>query len=138
MVTTSAHSLLSNEPLHEKTNNLGFRPGLAQIDLYSHRREGYGYKYSCAPNECPQRQNLHTLYCISMFTRKIILPLLVSQFSLFWCLINKAFIQVYTCVLRLQLFKENLRIHTCLQVVGNVTIDVNGKMNFSRAKFSTV
>ena len=28
-----------HEPLHEKTNNLGFRPGLTQTDLYSHRRK---------------------------------------------------------------------------------------------------
>ena len=27
-----------SEPLHEKTNNLGFRPGLTQTGLYSHRR----------------------------------------------------------------------------------------------------
>ena len=25
------------EPVHEKTNNLGFRPGLTQTRLYSHR-----------------------------------------------------------------------------------------------------
>ena len=25
------------EPVHEKTNNLGFRPGLTQTGLYSHR-----------------------------------------------------------------------------------------------------
>ena len=27
-----------NEPVHEKNNNLGFRPGLTQTRLYSHRR----------------------------------------------------------------------------------------------------
>ena len=27
----------SNEPVHEKTNNLGFRPGPTQTRLYSHR-----------------------------------------------------------------------------------------------------
>ena len=27
------------EPVHEKTNNLGFRPGLTQTGLYSHRKE---------------------------------------------------------------------------------------------------
>ena len=27
-----------NEPVHEKTNNLGFRPGPTQTSLYSHRR----------------------------------------------------------------------------------------------------
>ena len=27
-----------NEPVHEKTNNLGFRPGPTQTRLYSHRR----------------------------------------------------------------------------------------------------
>ena len=27
------------EPVHEKTNNLGFRPGLTQTRLYSHRRQ---------------------------------------------------------------------------------------------------
>ena len=27
-----------NEPVREKTNNLGFRPGLTQTGLYSHRR----------------------------------------------------------------------------------------------------
>ena len=26
------------EPVHEKTNNLGFRPGPTQTSLYSHRR----------------------------------------------------------------------------------------------------
>ena len=26
-----------NEPVHEKTNNLGFRPGPTQTGLYSHR-----------------------------------------------------------------------------------------------------
>ena len=26
------------EPVHEKTNNLGFRPGPIQTRLYSHRR----------------------------------------------------------------------------------------------------
>ena len=26
-----------NEPVREKTNNLGFRPGLTQTGLYSHR-----------------------------------------------------------------------------------------------------
>ena len=26
-----------NKPVHEKTNNLDFRPGLTQIGLYSHR-----------------------------------------------------------------------------------------------------
>ena len=25
------------EPVHEKTNNLGFRPGLTQTGLYNHR-----------------------------------------------------------------------------------------------------
>ena len=29
--------LLLNEPMREKTNNLGFRPGPTQTDLYSHR-----------------------------------------------------------------------------------------------------
>ena len=27
-----------HEPVHEKTNNWGFRPGLTQIRLYSYRR----------------------------------------------------------------------------------------------------
>ena len=27
-----------SEPVHEKTNNLGFRPGPTQTGLYSHRR----------------------------------------------------------------------------------------------------
>ena len=27
-----------NEPVREKTNNLGFRPGLTQTGLYSHKR----------------------------------------------------------------------------------------------------
>ena len=27
------------KPVHEKTNNLGFRPGLTQTGLYSHRKE---------------------------------------------------------------------------------------------------
>ena len=44
------------------------------------------------------------------------------------------FIQFYTCVSRLQLFKENVRLF--LQFFGNVTIDVNGKRFFS--KFPTV
>ena len=37
-----------HEPVREKTNNLGFRPGLTQIGLYSHRRwleaENFGFK----------------------------------------------------------------------------------------------
>ena len=28
----------SSEPVHDKTNNLGFRPGPTQTSLYSHRR----------------------------------------------------------------------------------------------------
>ena len=28
---------LENEPVHEKTNSLGFRPGPTQTGLYSHR-----------------------------------------------------------------------------------------------------
>ena len=31
------YSYSINEPVHEKTNNLGFRPGLTQTGLYSHR-----------------------------------------------------------------------------------------------------
>ena len=31
-------TILKLEPVHEKTNNLGFRPGLTQTGLYSHRR----------------------------------------------------------------------------------------------------
>ena len=31
------HPIHTNEPLHEKTNNLGFRPGLTQTGLFSHR-----------------------------------------------------------------------------------------------------
>ena len=30
--------ILIIEPVREKTNNLGFRPGLTQTGLYSHRR----------------------------------------------------------------------------------------------------
>ena len=35
-----AHSLIISvfEPVHEKTNNLGFQPGPTQTSLYSHRR----------------------------------------------------------------------------------------------------
>ena len=34
-----------NEPSHEKTNNLGFRQGPTQTDLYSHRNmKNFGYK----------------------------------------------------------------------------------------------
>ena len=29
---------IAYEPVREKTNNLGFRPGLTQTGLYSHRR----------------------------------------------------------------------------------------------------
>ena len=29
---------VKNEPVHDKTNNLGFRPGPAQTGLYSHRK----------------------------------------------------------------------------------------------------
>ena len=29
---------MTNEPVHEKNNNLGFRPGRTQTGLYSHRR----------------------------------------------------------------------------------------------------
>ena len=38
---TSADSIKSgktDEPVHEKTNNLGFRPDLTQTGLYSHRK----------------------------------------------------------------------------------------------------
>ena len=41
------------EPVHEKTNNLGFRPGTTQTGLYSHRRWleagnfGFGNKRNC-------------------------------------------------------------------------------------------
>ena len=31
------NNLIKIEPLHEKTNNLGFRPGSMQTDLYNHR-----------------------------------------------------------------------------------------------------
>ena len=31
--------VITNEPVREKTNNLGFRPGLTQTDLYNHRKE---------------------------------------------------------------------------------------------------
>ena len=31
------HAKLKYEPVREKTNNLGFRPGLTQTGLYSHR-----------------------------------------------------------------------------------------------------
>ena len=33
----NTYTFLRNKPLHVKTNNLGFRPGLTQNDLYSHR-----------------------------------------------------------------------------------------------------
>ena len=37
--SSSVHEMsFQNEPLREKTNNLGFRPGLTQTGLYSHRR----------------------------------------------------------------------------------------------------
>ena len=32
-----AKSNMTNEPVREKTNNLGFRPGPTQTRLYSHR-----------------------------------------------------------------------------------------------------
>ena len=35
--TYRKHKLFVFEPVHEKTNNLGFRPGLSQARLYSHR-----------------------------------------------------------------------------------------------------
>ena len=31
--------IITNEPVHEKTNNLSFRPGPTQTSLYSHRKE---------------------------------------------------------------------------------------------------
>ena len=31
-------SIKAIEPVHDKTNNLGFRPGPTQTSLYSHRR----------------------------------------------------------------------------------------------------
>ena len=31
-------SSITFEPVHEKTNNLGFQPGPTQTSLYSHRR----------------------------------------------------------------------------------------------------
>ena len=36
IVTTTI--LFTYEPVHDKTNNLGFRPGPTQTSLYSHRR----------------------------------------------------------------------------------------------------
>ena len=40
--------LVSYEPVREETNNLGFRPGLTQTRLYSHRKEleawNFGFK----------------------------------------------------------------------------------------------
>ena len=37
------------EPVHEKTNNLGFQPGSTQTGLYSHRRwleaENFGFRF---------------------------------------------------------------------------------------------
>ena len=32
------HTPMTFEPVHDKTNNLGFRPGPTQTSLYSHRR----------------------------------------------------------------------------------------------------
>ena len=37
--TLLAKESIGYEPVHEKTNNLGFRPGLTQTRLYSHRRQ---------------------------------------------------------------------------------------------------
>ena len=37
-IRSSKYSGLMNEPVHEKTNNLGSPPGLTQTGLYSHRR----------------------------------------------------------------------------------------------------
>ena len=37
MCKYQSSSSTSFEPVHEKTNNLGFRPGLTQTGLYSHR-----------------------------------------------------------------------------------------------------
>ena len=36
-----------NEPPHEKTNNMGFRPGLTQTDLYSHRSRLAAQNFGC-------------------------------------------------------------------------------------------
>ena len=40
--------VILNEPVRDKTNNLGFRPGLTQTSLYSHRKElealNFGFK----------------------------------------------------------------------------------------------
>ena len=35
---TELRCAIIDEPVREKTNNLGFRPGLTQTGLYSHRR----------------------------------------------------------------------------------------------------
>ena len=35
----SRFKMISNEPLHENTNKLGFRPGPTQTNLYNHRRK---------------------------------------------------------------------------------------------------
>ena len=37
-ILLNVFTLLKYEPVREKTNNLGFRPGLTQTGLYSHRR----------------------------------------------------------------------------------------------------
>ena len=39
MEDDSLGPVVQNEPVREKTNNLGFRPGLTQTGLYSHRRQ---------------------------------------------------------------------------------------------------
>ena len=42
--------IIISEPLHEKTNNLGFQPGPTHTGLYSHRRQleagNFGHKKS--------------------------------------------------------------------------------------------
>ena len=37
-IVSSQLSYITNEPQHEKTGLLGFRPGLTQTSLYSHRK----------------------------------------------------------------------------------------------------
>ena len=46
------------EPSHEKTNNLGFRPGLTQINLYSHRSRLEACDFRFKKNPCSENKVL--------------------------------------------------------------------------------
>ena len=54
------------EPVCEKTNNLGFRPGLTQTGLYSHRSRLEAWNFRCRKERdstiCVAKSTVHLLH----------------------------------------------------------------------------